>query len=350
MILSIITPCYNSERYIKDAISSIIAQNNNKIELIIIDDGSSDGTEKICRKYIDKNIRYKRIENSGAGYARNEGIKLARGEWIAFLDSDDLYLINSLNNPKNDLLNTYKEKNIDIIYTPRIKIDMELSQVPQITYPEKIDSIKNFIPNLEFRTCIYNAKFIKDNNIKFYEYKKQDIESAFRFLAFSTAKNIIRDNDFKFYLQRNNLNSNTHTWNLYNLFEVKAKVFYDLYLKSRDKDLEVKKSLLEVVIIQIYNYYILCLKKGYSGEKQQLEEIHALLKSIIECNEIKLFNNKIRIKFNIVILIDRFYKIMFLRKNNNKVIVSNQNKDVSEIKDIFIKLDKVSHELLNLQE
>lgn len=91
-------PAYNASHYIREAINSVIAQSYINWELIIIDDGSSDHTAEICKKYtsFDDRIIYLFQENSKQATARNNGLKIAKGDIIAFLDSDDLWLPNKL--------------------------------------------------------------------------------------------------------------------------------------------------------------------------------------------------------------------------------------------------------------
>lgn len=90
MKVSIIIPTYNRENYICQAIESALAQTIEDIEIIVVDDGSTDGTKSKIKKYQDK-IRYIYTENSGCANARNIGLKEAAGQYISFLDSDDLY-------------------------------------------------------------------------------------------------------------------------------------------------------------------------------------------------------------------------------------------------------------------
>ncbi len=93
-LVSIITPVYNGEKYIKDCIESVLNQTYKNLEMIIINDGSADNTEKIIKNYMKENsiIKYIKLnENKGIANARNMGIKKAKGRFIAFLDCDDLY-------------------------------------------------------------------------------------------------------------------------------------------------------------------------------------------------------------------------------------------------------------------
>lgn len=89
-MISVIIPLYNKEDSIKSTIDSILSQTYTDLELVIINDGSTDESEKIVKKYLwDKRISYYFKENSGVSATRNYGLKKAKGEWIMFLDADD---------------------------------------------------------------------------------------------------------------------------------------------------------------------------------------------------------------------------------------------------------------------
>lgn len=89
--VSIIVPVYNVEKYVAKCLDSIVRQDMRDIEIIIVDDGSTDGSGTICNKYAqeDSRIRVIHQENQGLSMARNNGIDIARGEYIGFVDSDD---------------------------------------------------------------------------------------------------------------------------------------------------------------------------------------------------------------------------------------------------------------------
>jgi len=89
VLVSVIIPTYNRRNYIRESLDSVLAQDFYDFEVIVVDDGSTDGTEEEVRPYQDR-ICYTRQENKGAGAARNVGIRKARGQYIAFMDSDDL--------------------------------------------------------------------------------------------------------------------------------------------------------------------------------------------------------------------------------------------------------------------
>ena len=91
IILSIILPVYNVEKYIERCVESILTQNREDIEIIIVDDGATDGSPQICDKYAEKisNIKVIHKQNGGLSSARNAGMDVANGKYIYFLDSDD---------------------------------------------------------------------------------------------------------------------------------------------------------------------------------------------------------------------------------------------------------------------
>ena len=90
-MVSIIVPIYNAELYLDDCLKSLVNQTMSDIEIVLINDGSLDKSEDICKKYMneDKRIVYKRIENNGVSNARNIGMDISNADWITFVDSDD---------------------------------------------------------------------------------------------------------------------------------------------------------------------------------------------------------------------------------------------------------------------
>ena len=91
--VSVIIPCYNAEKYLRQCLDSVAGQTLREIEIICVDDGSSDTTMDILREFGEKDERFKIItqENAGAGAARNNGLRQAAGEYLSFLDADDFF-------------------------------------------------------------------------------------------------------------------------------------------------------------------------------------------------------------------------------------------------------------------
>ena len=93
--ISVVIPAYNSERFVAEAIESALGQSHPPVEVIVIDDGSTDGTADVVRSFSDR-VHYHYQENGGIGRARNKGIELARCTFLSFLDSDDCWTENKL--------------------------------------------------------------------------------------------------------------------------------------------------------------------------------------------------------------------------------------------------------------
>lgn len=111
-LVSVIIPTYNRASLIKRSIMSVLNQTYNNLELIIVDDGSTDNTEEIVKSIKDERIVYIKQPNKGACEARNNGIDYAKGEYIAFQDSDDVWHINKIERQ----LETLKETDADIVF------------------------------------------------------------------------------------------------------------------------------------------------------------------------------------------------------------------------------------------
>ncbi len=95
-LISVIIPCYNTERYVGLAIQSVLDQTFRDFEIIVVDDGSTDNSASIIKSFKDERVRYVYQKNGGLSNARNTGIKKAKGRFIALLDADDVFLRNNL--------------------------------------------------------------------------------------------------------------------------------------------------------------------------------------------------------------------------------------------------------------
>jgi glycosyltransferase involved in cell wall biosynthesis len=113
-LISVLIPTYNREKYIKQAIDSVIAQDYRPIEIIVVDDGSTDGTKEIVKKYDKSIVKYFYQKNKGIPGARNACLSKAKGEYIAWLDSDDYYLPGKLTAQMNYMR---KHPDCEIVFT-----------------------------------------------------------------------------------------------------------------------------------------------------------------------------------------------------------------------------------------
>ena len=115
-MVSIVMPAYNAVKYIHRAVESVLRQTYTDWELLIVDDGSADGTEQLIQNLIEMDERIKLVknrENIGVAETRNRGVELAKGEWIAFLDSDDIWHPDKL----QEQLELYQRNRTPFIFT-----------------------------------------------------------------------------------------------------------------------------------------------------------------------------------------------------------------------------------------
>jgi glycosyltransferase involved in cell wall biosynthesis len=121
--VSVIIPAYNAERYIADTVRSALGQSYGDLEVIVVDDGSTDGTLACLAPFGDR-IRVKAQANGGVATARNGGVAIARGQWVAFLDADDLWLPHKLEQQLNG-------STAPLIYSDRFNIG-ERGSLPEL--------------------------------------------------------------------------------------------------------------------------------------------------------------------------------------------------------------------------
>lgn len=124
-LISVIIPTYNCSQYLENTLQSVLNQTCNDFEIIVIDDGSTDNTSDTIKPYAS-HIQYHRQENKGAASARNQGIKLSSGKYVAFLDSDDLWEPEKLADQMNIIKN---QPDFPIIHTNASIIDSEGSMI-----------------------------------------------------------------------------------------------------------------------------------------------------------------------------------------------------------------------------
>ena len=189
--ISIIIPIYNGEKFIKKCLDSILINDNKNYEVIIINDGSTDGTREILNNYKEENIKIINNNNNGVSFSRNLGIKLATGKYIMFVDIDDYLSSNWYEIIKEEIQKSDMEvgifskndisceKNIIIDYiigykkkclgAPFSKIfSTKYIKENKIMFNERLINGEDMLFNIQ---AIYNTKRFKVFNKSFYNYK-----------------------------------------------------------------------------------------------------------------------------------------------------------------------------------
>lgn len=210
--ISVIVPVYNTEKYVKKCLKSIANQRMKDLEIIVINDGSTDNSEAKIKDFIAENqnlkIKYLRKQNGGLSDSRNFAIPYVTGKYISFIDSDDYISEDLYSN-----LEKYMDKNIDLIKFKMQKVDKNGNILEKLDGPifeectgeegyEKLCTSDKFLDP----ACIYlyRTEFFKQNN---FEYAKGTYHEDFGLtsLIILKAKNFVSSSeDGYYYLQSNN--------------------------------------------------------------------------------------------------------------------------------------------------
>lgn len=221
-MISIIVPVYNAEKYLEECIDSILAQSFKDIEVLLIDDGSTDNSKTICERYAlaDRRIRFFHQENGGVSLARNTGLEYARGEYVVFVDSDDVVAPNYLQTLQN--LSTRGDFAI-CGYT------REQSQLGEKEVSQMIYNVSSFIRQIFDESLIhpniwmmlFKNDIIQSNKLRFTPgcVRNEDTEFYIKYLTFE--KTVVVS-DYKGYFYRDNPSSAVHKFNVKALTFIEA--------------------------------------------------------------------------------------------------------------------------------
>lgn len=186
-MISVIIPLYNKEAIIGQSLQSVLSQDYDDFEVIVVNDGSTDRSADIVRSVTDPRVRIIEQENGGPSKARNTGVRNAKGEWIVFLDADDELLPGALSNFAT-LAVTHKEANFIVcpfyVNDGNIKALYWQCRNGFVKNPFKAHFLGLFLPHTG--TCIYTKELVEscmfDENIRRYE----DFEALFRMYRSAT--------------------------------------------------------------------------------------------------------------------------------------------------------------------
>ena len=211
-MLSVIIPAYNVEKYIERCINSVLNQYLKNIEIIVIDDGSKDKTSDICLKISEnnKNIIYKKVQNGGCSAARNLGISMAKGKYIAFLDSDDwvdsdMYI---------NMIEEAEKNQADIVICGFKKLDENKNLLSTVKIPKRNNKNEYIDCTTEWfaSPCnkIYKRDLLEKNNIRFLLNIYTGEDMFFNFISFFYSKNIISLDKpyYNYFMNQNSVSNN----------------------------------------------------------------------------------------------------------------------------------------------
>lgn len=249
--ISIIVPIYNAEKYITKCVDSILNQTKKELEIILINDGSTDKTEEIIKNYQDKRIKYFKNKNQGIGKTRNFGIEKAKGKYIMFLDSDDYLEKNAC----ELLYNKAESNNLDLVMCDFYKIyaNGNIEEVRQSSFKNSSlkDSPKILSEHLSPWAKIYKRDLIIKNNIRFVENLKYE-DAPFVAIALDKAKKIGKvDECLNYYVIHGNSETTVRDKRVFDILKI-----IDLIRKYFKNKTYIKEELDKLTVRMITNYTI----------------------------------------------------------------------------------------------
>ena len=233
--VSVIVPIYNVERFVKRCLDSLVNQTLQEIQIILVNDGSTDESGNIAKEYASKHsnkIIYLEKENGGLSDARNFGMRYAEGEYIAFLDSDD-YVENTM---YEEMYNKALQENSDYVecdflweYPNKVKKD---KRIPYSNKKEMLTNVRVVAWNK-----LIKREILEKNNISFPKgLRYEDIEFTYKLIPYLNKVSYV-DKEFVHYVQRNNSIANVQnerTAEVFTIFDniikyYQEKGFYEEY-------------------------------------------------------------------------------------------------------------------------
>ena len=226
--VSIIVPVYNTEKYLKKCLDSLVNQTLEDIEILIVNDGSTDNSQKIINEYKEKysqKIKFFEKQNGGLSDARNYAIPYVSGEYIGFVDSDDYIEFNMF----EKMYNLANLENLDLVecnfiweYPNRIKKDFGIN----------CSNIQDFFIYSRVMACnkLIKSSILKNNNITFPKgLRYEDIEFYYKLIPFIKKSGLV-ENTYYHYMQRENSIINTNDLKTSDIFNILNNIieFYKL--------------------------------------------------------------------------------------------------------------------------
>ncbi|MDR0483991.1 MAG: glycosyltransferase [Alphaproteobacteria bacterium] len=308
-LISVVIPVYNTAKFLRKCLDSVINQSYKNLEIIIVNDASPDNSLEIINEYIATDNRIKVISNKinvGLSEARNLGINEATGQYITFIDSDDFISLDSI----EILYNLLKENNVNVVIPQHILFDLKSKHFYKDNYYKnshfiyefsatnlvsKDNLFNNIIDVNVSQFKLYNLKIIKENNIHFpKDLLFEDNIFFYTFLLCDNSSNVLYTNNAIYYYTQNNSDSITRS----------NKKFKDIIkINKLVKDLFIKHNLFYSEYSNSINYYMCnhILVWGLTGRNNSLnkdieyfKEASDFIKQEIDDNYLKTLKQRHR--------------------------------------------------------
>lgn len=304
-LISIIVPVYNVEKYLEQCIESLVNQTYKNIEIIIVNDGSTDSSGELCEKLANHDSRINVIhkKNAGLGLARNTGLEFVKGKYVTFIDSDDFADVDLIENLYNGIiLNNadtciggfkrvnddgkvlYKEEYKSVTYSGN-KVVQELLLRMLGSSPEKSDAIRMSVWNV-----LFSVEIIKNNNLQFCSERKyisEDLMFDIDYYIHSYKTTIINSTDYNY-----RVNNNSLTMKYRDDRFVKCKFLYnEVYGKIKEYSLS-QEAFLRLQRQYFVNVRVCIRQENTKISKLSYNDAIRNIKSICNDEQLQVIINK----------------------------------------------------------
>lgn len=295
-LISVIIPIYNADDYLEETLDSILNQSYKNYEIILINDGSTDGSEKICNSYSKKSslISYYFQINSGVALARYLGVQKAKGGWVTFVDADDTLTEDALQVLVNELL--VSDFKYDIIIANNKSREYSSNELKKCLLTD--ESI-----------CGPWSKLFKKNLFDFFQFDiprsikvGEDLLMNLRVLK-KNEDILVKEINKKIYNYKRNLNSATSKFIKTIDYE---SFFYEELLKSFDNN-EVNEFIDVLILSRIRG-----LEQAYLSSKEKINKNSSYIRQLL--NDVSINDYKLNIYEYILLNYSNYYKLFFYIK------------------------------------
>lgn len=295
--VSVVIPVYNVEKYLRECVDSVLKQTYSSYEIILVDDGSTDSSGVICDTYAqkDKRITAIHIKNGGPSVARNEGLKLARGEFVCFLDSDDYIESEAF----EKLVDIVERSFADLVFFDAISFADDGSVVKQ---GYLINSKYEPSSGCEILTELYDngdyhcsvvllfvrKSLMEKSQIKFLETAFCSEDLLFSYKVFCSAQKVVQC-EKTLYHRRYRPNSIVTSKKSERYFSSCCYVYNDIKNYSKERGLDNSYIAKEFIVRCAFNCFNIYEKLSKNDKKENKKKIKAISDDILKNNA---FGNK----------------------------------------------------------
>jgi len=312
MKVSVIVPVYNGESYIKKCLDSLVNQTLKEIEIIVINDGSTDKTKEILVKYEKKyqeKVKVINQDNKGIAVSRNNGLKIASGEYIGFCDSDDFVSLDMY----EKMYQKAKQENFELVSSTFYFQYDDYKELGVLDLKDDIktkDELKKYLINLY--PVIWNKIYKKEllHNLEFQNVYAEDVEFLYRLLPKVRKIGLINE-PFYYYYQREKSESKVYDKRLFD-YVTNFNNLYDYYQETG----YLKEFSLEFEYIYVRYLYATFLKRAGTLDKTLFFEAYQLAKGNVKEKFPRYRKNKYfyqSLKGIYLLTFNRFYAKMLIK-------------------------------------